>query len=142
MIAAADALSLLDGLRQEREGFASMRALLQAHFDAALKHDSERVRIAAERITALTERLDALCTQRQALVQRLSGGATRDAHEALALRLPSKAAELLREQMRELQALVSECKRLNVRNCELVVGQQDVMARVLSEGQPVTYAPA
>lgn len=142
MIAAADAMALLDGLRQERDGFARMRALLQAHFDAALKHDSERVRVSAERITALTERLDSLCSQRQRLVQRLSGGATRDAHESLALRLPAKAADLLREQMRELQALVGECKRLNVRNCELVVGQQDIMARVLNDGTPGTYAPA
>lgn len=142
MIAAADAMALLDGLRQECDGFARMRALLQAHFDAALKHDSENVRIAAERITVLTERLDSLCTQRQRLVQRLSGGATRDAHESLALRLSTKAGDLLREQMRELQALVSECKRLNVRNCELVVGQQDIMARVLNDGGQATYAPA
>lgn len=142
MIAAADALTLLDGLRHERDGFTRMRELLQSHFEAALRHDSERVRLAAERITVLTERLDALCSQRQQLVQRLTGGATRDAHESLALRLPTKAADLLREQMRELQALVQECKRLNVRNCELIVGQQDIMARVLNDGAQGTYAPA
>ncbi len=142
MISAAEALTLLDGLRQERDGFARMRDLLENHFQAAVRHDSERVRVAAERITVLTERLDTLCSERQQRVLRLTGGATRDAHEALALRLTAKAADLLREQMRELQTLVGECKRLNVRNCELVVGQQEIMARVLSNDGQGTYAPA
>jgi flagella synthesis protein FlgN len=42
---------------------------------------------------------------------------------------------------RMLEALVSECKRLNVRNGQLMMEQQSIMQRVL-RGEEQTYAPA
>lgn len=120
-----------------------LQALLDDQFRAALRHQTSRLEDLAARITAITQALETRRVERVALVRVLAGpGAGSVASpEAIFSQATGRSREALESGWRMLQALVHDCKRLNTRNCQLLMDQHGIMQRVL-HGEDETYAPA
>lgn len=132
--------NLTKGVRADLEDYRGLQVLLDAQFDAALHHTSERLIDFAARISALTDTLEQRREERVALVRDLLGGeqplSMTPVFEMLAE--PSRAA--LQSWWEELENLVRTCKAMNTRNGSLLMGQYEVMQHLLT-GEADTYAP-
>ena len=135
-----DALGrLMRGVGHDVREYSLLQALLEDQFRAALRHDTIRLGDLARRITSQVDALDARRVERVELVRLLAGDeATLPATFAL---LSDKPRAAMETGWAALQGLVNECKRLNARNCELLMEQHAIMQRVL-HGETETYAPA
>ncbi len=135
-----DSATFLQLLREDLRDYRRLQEQLDSQFEAALRHQSDRVTQVSESIAALTDALDRRRAQRLRLAQRLTGAEPNRCHRAMVDLLPAPSAELLAAWMTELEGLVRECKRLNARNCQLLVEQHEIMQRVLN-AENTTYAP-
>lgn len=135
--------ALLRELHADRSAYARLRELLEAQFQAALRHQSEVLAGLAEDIVALVEQLDARSRQRGSTLKQLLGnGPDRDTEpsmSALLQRLPAAVAQTLGTAWLALEQQVRECKALNQRNCHLITEQHALMQRVLGV-EEVLYA--
>jgi flagella synthesis protein FlgN len=129
---------LMRGVGQDLRDYRSLRALFDEQFEAALHHDTPVLQRLAAIITARVDALEARRVERVALVAVLSG-ANAGVDDAFEL-LDGRPREALESGWQELQGLVHECKRLNHRNGELLMGQQAVMQRVM-HGEEAVYEP-
>lgn len=140
---AAEALSLmLRDLHADRAGYARLRDLLEAQFQAALRHRVETLTEVAEQITGLADELDARGRQRATLLGQLLGraAATEPSMGALLQRLPAAVARTLGTAWLALEQQARECKTLNQRNCQLITEQHALMQRVLGVEEDYLYA--
>lgn len=136
-----DALdAILAGLFADVGGYRALRELLDAQFDAALRHDSARIADVGERITALASAMHVRRAERVGLAARLVGRPVGTPDAVFGL-MAGPARERAESSWRELERHVSECKALNERNCRLLMEQHEIMRRVL-DGEAGTYAPA
>jgi flagella synthesis protein FlgN len=136
-----ECVAFLELVRDDQSDFQAMRDLLQAQFDAALRHDPVRVAAVCESISALTERITQRGHERLALARRISGADGHAAYEMVQQALPHGVRATVKQWYTDLQAMVTECQRLNARNCDLLMGQYEIMQRVLND-EVHTYAPA
>ncbi|WP_332673164.1 flagellar export chaperone FlgN [Aromatoleum sp.] len=136
-----DALdAILAGVVADVAAYRALRELLDAQFDAALRHDSARIAGVGDRITALASTMHARRAERVGLAARLVGRAVEKPDAVFAL-MPAPAREYAESSWRELELRVRECRELNERNCRLLMDQHEIMRRVL-DGEAETYAPA
>ncbi|MFG6488981.1 flagellar protein FlgN [Roseateles sp. BYS78W] len=134
---------LIDVLTRDVQGYRELRTLLDAQFDAALAHHAASMDQLAGRIVTQVEGIDARRESRDGMLAQLAGRRERPGLRALAARLPAAVPLPLRERLAEvcgqLEQLTVDCKRLNLRNCELIHEQHALMQRLL--GQPeASYA--
>lgn len=136
-----ECVAFLELVRDDQTDFHAMRELLQAQFDAALRHDPVRVADVCESISALTERITQRGHERLALARQISGTQGDAAYEMVQKALPHGVRATVKQWYTDLQAMVAECQRLNARNCDLLMSQYEIMQRVLND-EVHTYAPA
>ena len=133
---------LIKGVHADLGDYRALRELLDVQFEAALKHRSAVISDIAERISALTAQLEKRRTERVALARVLVGKPSNVTISAVSARLPANARPAFDEWWQSLEKLVQECKRLNQRNCDLLMNQHEILQRVLQADGGGTYAPA
>lgn len=138
-----EALSrIFAGMRADVHDYGRLRELLEAQFTAALQHRSADIGEIGERILELTSTLEDRRRERVELAGLvLAGRSPRVSIAAVAERLQGAARETFDACWTTLEASVKECKTLNMRNCCLLMDQNDIMQRVLN-AEADTYAPA
>lgn len=129
---------LLRGVADDLAGYRALLLLQQEQFEAALRHRGARLTELAEQIIAALEALEVRRVQRVQQVGVLLGQAG-TMQQAADLLKPA-ARERLQADWLELEHMVVECKRLNVRNGALLTDQYSIMQRVL-QGEEHIYAP-
>ena len=129
---------VLQGMTDDRVGYAALQTLLEEQFQAALQHQSTRLTALADQVIAAVEPLDARRRQRVSLVTALLGPQG-DMPQLFAL-LQEDARSKAEADWVALEQMVLECKRLNARNSDLLTEQYSIMQRVL-HGEEDTYAP-
>ncbi|HEY0942961.1 MAG TPA: flagellar export chaperone FlgN [Steroidobacter sp.] len=140
---AREALSrLIKGVHADLGDYRTLRELLDAQFEAALKHRTAVISDVAERITQLTAQLEQRRVERLALAKVLLGKKANLTISAVAARLPANVRTAFDQWWQTLEKQVQECKRLNQRNCDLLMNQQEILRRVMQAGGGDTYAPA
>ena len=130
---------VLQGISDDSVGYGALLALLEEQFQATLRHQSAQLTALAEQVIAAVEQLDARRRQRVSLVTALVGPQG-DMAQLFALLQEDARATAVRD-WAVLEQMVLECKRLNVRNSDLLTEQYTIMQRVLN-GEEDTYAPA
>ncbi|HWK50985.1 MAG TPA: flagellar export chaperone FlgN [Steroidobacter sp.] len=133
---------LIKGVHADLGDYRALRELLDVQFEAALKHRSAVISDIAERISALTAQLEKRRAERVALAKVLVGKQSNVTISAVSARLPVTARPAFDEWWQTLEKLVQECKRLNQRNCDLLMNQHEILQRVLQADGGGTYAPA
>ena len=135
-------LRLASGLQTDQLAYAELLELLEGQFLAALGHRGEELERVAGQISEKCAGLEASRRERVSLVEALVP-TVRDASSRVvaALRLlPAPHAETAVDAWARLETTVRECKRLNERNCALLMDQYELMQSVLApEGK--TYDP-
>lgn len=129
---------VLQGMTDDRVGYAALQTLLEEQFQATLQHQSTRLTALADQVIAAVEPLDARRRQRVSLVTALLGPQG-DMPQLFALLQEDARAAAERDWV-ALEQMVLECKRLNARNSDLLTEQYSIMQRVL-HGEEDTYAP-
>lgn len=129
---------LMQGVGADIQRYRELLGLLESQFQATLRHEAASLAGLADTVTALVATLDDSRRERGALVHGLLGPKATMA-DAIAL-LDSPKREALETGWRSLEALVRESKRLNARNCQLLMDQHALLQRVL-HGEDATYAP-
>ena len=129
---------VLQGMTDDRVGYAALQTLLEEQFQATLQHQSTRLTALADQVIAAVEPLDARRRQRVSLVTALLGPQG-DMPQLFAL-LQEDARSKAEADWVALEQMVLECKRLNARNSDLLTEQYSIMQRVL-HGEEDTYAP-
>jgi flagella synthesis protein FlgN len=133
---------LIKGVHADLGDYRTLRELLDVQFEAALKHRAAMISDIAERITELTAQLEKRRLERVALAKVLIGKQPNVTISAVAARLPASTRAAFDEWWQSLEKLVQECKRLNQRNCDLLMNQHEILRRVLQAAGGDTYAPA
>lgn len=138
-------LRLAAGVRADVADYERLRDRLEAQFDAALRHDTAGLARLADEIVAQCGTLDERRHERNGLLRvfaaALKGIPPADVVPALLGHLPVPQRGAAATDWVTLGALVRECKALNVRNCQLLMDQHEIMQRVLNDGDGI-YAPA
>lgn len=130
---------LLQGVADDMAGYRTLLDLLEAQFDAAIRHQQEPLgRIAAD-IAALVETLDERRMLRVELATRLTGPEPSMAQVFTLLRPEARAR--LEADWHTLGQMVLAAKATSRRNGELLAEQYTIMQRVL-HGDDQTYEPA
>lgn len=136
----SDALrALVAGVHADHGDYQALRRLLDAQFDAALRHDSEELTALGARIAEQVGVLDERRRERMRLVGLLGLRAPVAMEQVIGL-FAQNTRDTVLQLWQALQALVAECKALNLRNCRLMMDQHAMMQRVL-DGDADTYAP-
>jgi len=123
--------TMLHDLRADRDGYAQLRMLLDAQFQAALQHQGGRL---SELAQAISDQVDELGRRRDSRSQALSallGPQVAPKLGALLPRLPAQLASAMADSVHDLEKLVGECKQMNVRNCELITAQHQLMQQAM-----------
>lgn len=131
-MSAAQALArMLRDMQADQLGYTRLLELLEAQFEAALRHQAEALTRLAGEIGALVDQLDTRRQQRGLLLAQLLNKSPAPSITELLQRLPSVPAQTLTVAWQGLEQQVRECKRLNLRNCHLITEQHALMQRVL-----------
>lgn len=129
------------GMRADLHDYRRLRELLESQFIAALNHRTDDIRVLGEDITALASTLDLRRRERFALATLLVPAGAPVSISTLAQRLQGASRSAFDTCWASLETAVRDCKALNARNCALLMGQYDIMQRVL-QAEENTYAPA
>ncbi|MBA4341901.1 MAG: flagellar protein FlgN [Methylibium sp.] len=123
---------LLRDMQVDRAGYARLRELLEAQFQAALRHATQALVGLADDITRLVAELEERRATRSRLLAQLLGPAEAEPTLARLLqRLPASAGQTLTVAWQGLEQQIRECKQMNLRNCRLITEQHALMQRVL-----------
>lgn len=140
--AKAEALvALIRGVHADLADYQELHHFLNAQFDAALRHQSDRLSEFATSITDLVETLELRRQERVAIVNDLLGRTELASMSAIFKMLADVPRQQLQSTWQILEALVNECKALNTRNGRLLMDQQEIMRRVLGEEVDI-YVPS
>jgi flagellar biosynthesis protein FlgN len=134
---------LLVGVRDDMADYRRLRELLDAQFDAALRHRADETGDVVARILELTQVLDGRRRERVQLARLILGGGSEAelSLHALSARMPAATRHAFDLCCAKLEQLVRECKRLNRRNCHMMTAQHDSMRRA-QNAEACIYAPA
>jgi len=129
---------LLDGIKADLQSYQQMLDLIAQQFEAAVRHQSERLGELAKEIGALVDVLEARRAQRVELATRLTGP-TPSMEQVFALLKPEPRARLEAD-WAQLEAMVQTAREMGRRNADLLAEQYTIMQRVL-HGDDQTYEP-
>jgi flagella synthesis protein FlgN len=130
---------LLQGVADDSAAYRTLLGLLDEQFDAAIRHQQERLGRIAGDIAALVDTLEGRRAQRVALATRLAGPNPSMA-QVFSLLRPEPRARLEADWL-ALEQMVLAAKAAGKRNGELLAEQYTIMQRVL-HGENQTYEPA
>lgn len=134
---AAEALGkMLSDMHADRTGYARLRELLDAQFQAALRHQGQELVGLAEQISGLVDELEARRAERSRLLTLLMGREVAPSIDALLQRLPAKVGQTITVAWQGLEQQVRECKSMNLRNCQLITEQHALMQRAMGIEEP------
>lgn len=130
----ADAVvQLLRDLHADGFGYKLLRDLLEAQFQGALKHDAEALLRVGGEIETLCGQMEQRRAKREELLGSLLKQPPRPSMKRLIEALPGAAARTLAGLWAEVEQQLHVCKELNLRNCRLIMEQQEMMQRLLGE---------
>jgi len=130
---------LLQGVSDDMADYPALLDLLSQQFDAAIRHQQERLGELAAAIGALVDTLESRRAARVALATRLTGASPSMAQVFTLLRPEPRAR--LEADWRALEQMVLAAKAAGKRNGDLLAEQFTIMQRVL-HGDNQTYEPA
>ena len=130
---------LMQGVGTDVQRYRKLVRLLEAQFQAVLRHDADELNELARGVTELVATLDVTRRERVAGVRELLG--PKGTMAGVIALLDGTRREALAAGWQTLEALVRDSKRLNTRNCQVLMDQHVLMQRVL-HGEEATYAPA
>ena len=129
---------LLDGIAADLQSYQQMLDLIAQQFEAAIRHQSERLAQVAKEIGALVDVLEARRAQRVELATRLVGPQP-SMEQVFALLKPAPRARLEAD-WAQLEGMVQAAREMGRRNADLLAEQYTIMQRVL-HGDDQTYEP-
>ena len=129
---------LLDGIKADLQSYQQMLDLIAQQFEAAIRHQSERLGEIAKEIGALVDVLEARRAQRVDLATRLVG--PQPSMEQVFTLLKPEARARLEADWAELEGMVQAAREMGRRNADLLAEQYTIMQRVL-HGDDQTYEP-
>ena len=129
---------LLDGIKADLHSYQQMLDLIAQQFEAAIRHQSERLGEIAKEIGALVDVLDARRAQRVDLATRLVG--PQPSMEQVFTLLKPEARARLEADWAQLEGMVQTAREMGRRNADLLAEQYTIMQRVL-HGDDQTYEP-
>jgi len=136
---------LLGILDNDVQGYRELQGLLEAQFRAALAHHATAMEQLAQHIVDQVDGITARREAREGVLAQLLGGRERPGLRTLAARLPASVPATVRERLgtasAQIEQLALDCKRLNLRNCELIHEQQSLMQRLLGQPEPLYAQP-
>ncbi|MBV5293592.1 MAG: flagellar protein FlgN [Curvibacter lanceolatus] len=124
---------LMQDLQTDLREYQALHQLLEAQFQAALRHDASALQAQAAEVTTLVDRLDQRRQARRELLRTLLPVHPAPGVAELLALLPAQGpmrANAARG-WAQLEALVRACKERNARNGRLMADQQAVFQRVL-----------
>jgi flagella synthesis protein FlgN len=130
---------LLQGVADDLAAYHDMLALMDLQFEAAIRHQGERLMDIAAVIGEQCEAMEARRAQRVVLAGQLVGPQAGMSEVAALLKAEPRAQ--LAADWQQLEAMVQAARQLGKRNAELLADQYSIMQRVL-HGEDQTYAPA
>ncbi|KWB79416.1 flagellar protein FlgN [Burkholderia ubonensis] len=131
---------LIMNLRGDLARYEAFGDLLEKQLLAALSHDGvEMSRINAE-VLVLAETLSVNLKARRVLAASIVGGDGPATIGDVLAKLSAAPREVLSRESQRFAECVERCKRLNERNAELIVSQQEILQRVFQKGDDL-YAP-
>ncbi len=130
--------TLLDGIKADLQSYQQMLDLIAQQFEAAIRHQSERLGEIAKEIGALVDVLEARRAQRVELATRLVG--PQPSMEQVFTLLKPEARARLEADWAELEGMVQTAREMGRRNADLLAEQYTIMQRVL-HGDDQTYEP-
>ena len=129
---------LLDGIKADLQSYQQMLDLIAQQFEAAIRHQSERLGEIAKEIGDLVDVLEARRAQRVELATRLVG--PQPSMEQVFTLLKPEARARLEADWAELEGMVQAAREMGRRNADLLAEQYTIMQRVL-HGDDQTYEP-
>lgn len=129
---------LVDGIAADLQSYQQMLDLIAQQFEAAIRHQSERLGEIAKEIGALVDVLEARRAQRVELATRLVGP-TPTMEQVFTLLKPEPRARL-EANWSQLEGMVQTAREMGRRNADLLAEQYTIMQRVL-HGDDQTYEP-
>lgn len=129
---------LLDGIKADLQSYQQMLDLIARQFEAAIRHQSERLGEIAKEIGALVDVLEARRAQRVELATRLVG--PQPSMEQVFTLLKPEARARLEADWAQLEGMVQTAREMGRRNADLLAEQYTIMQRVL-HGDDQTYEP-
>jgi len=129
---------LLDGIKADLQSYQQMLDLIAQQFEAAIRHQSERLGEIAKEIGDLVDVLEARRAQRVELATRLVG--PQPSMEQVFALLKPEARARLEADWAELEGMVQTAREMGRRNADLLAEQYTIMQRVL-HGDDQTYEP-
>jgi len=129
---------LLDGVKADLQSYQQMLDLIAQQFEAAIRHQSERLGDIAKEIGALVDVLEARRAQRVELATRLVG--PQPSMEQVFTLLKPEARARLEADWAQLEGMVQTAREMGRRNADLLAEQYTIMQRVL-HGDDQTYEP-
>ena len=131
------------GMQQDVASYQALQDLLHAQFHAALRHDVQAMQTVAEQITEQASQLDAARKARVEHVRALLPQGVRPSMTEAIAQLQGGLQRQLLALWQQLEAQVQACKAQNVRNCQLIMEQAQIMRQVMGveAAQEGIYAP-
>ena len=129
---------LLQGVNEDRDAYRTLLVLLDEQFDAAIRHQRERLGTLAEAIGTLVDTLEVRRARRVELATALTGAQPSMAQVFTLLRPEARAK--VQADWAELESMVQAAKAAGKRNGDLLAEQYTIMQRVL-HGENQTYEP-
>lgn len=136
-------IRLAQGMQQDLKAYEALRELLKAQFHAALSHDTAAMEQLAQRISAQAQQLAQSTQERSEHVSALLPAGTPPSMRAAFALLKAPLQQQMQGLWTQLEALVQECKAMNLRNCELIMEQAQLMQQVIGGSSAVegVYGP-
>lgn len=131
---------LVGGIQADLADCRRLSALLEQQWHFVLLHDVQRLEQVRTAILSLTEQLERHREVRVKQVVNLLGIAEGGAMSKVWALLPNNARVLCERLWTQLTDEVAHCKRLNTRNGQLMVMQQELIERILF-GESNVYVP-
>ncbi len=129
---------LLEGIRADLQSYQQMLDLIAQQFEAAIRHQSDRLGEIAQEIANLVDVLEARRAQRVELAIRLVG--PQPSMEQVFTLLKPEARARLEADWAQLEGMVQTAREMGRRNADLLAEQYTIMQRVL-HGDDQTYEP-
>lgn len=123
--------SLLQGLREDQQGYQQLLELLREQHLLLCRLDSQGLLGLNRRHADAVEPLRARAKERGQCLLRLGCSADPAGMEQLLTRLPRTLADYLRDLWAQLQQGVQACKQQNDINGRLLAGQQELLRQLL-----------
>lgn len=131
------------GMQQDTAAYQALQQLLHAQFHAALRHDAAGMERVAQQITEQAHLLEQARQVRVAHAQALLPQGAPVSMTALFSLLQAPLQQQMTALWHKLEAQVQTCKKMNLRNCQLIMEQAQTMRQVIAGGatQEDIYGP-